>query len=126
MASIPHLDNQITQELFGGHIEGVSFRIDPDLVLSEAIEHFAQVFYMVGPPKTLQKHVVNVYLHGMPNQVLEDLVDHSLEGCSGILHSERHHVIAIDSLIDDEHLLVFIWCMHFDLIVSDVDVHKAE
>jgi len=50
--------------------------------------------------------------------VLEDLVDYSLEDCSGVLQSKRHHLIAVDSPIGDERRLVYVWWMLLDLIVS--------
>jgi len=72
------------------------------------------------------KHAFGVYLHDMQDQVLEDLVYHSLEGCSGVLQSERHHLIAVDSPIGKECHLVFVWWMHLDLIISGVGIHKPK
>ena len=73
------------------------------------------VLHMVGALKTLHEHVVDVHLHGMFDQLL---VDHSLEGYSGVLQSGRHHLIVVNSLISDKHHLVFVWWMHIDLIIS--------
>jgi len=74
----------------------------------EAIERLAQVLHMVGALKTLHKHVVNVYLHGVFDQLLEDLVDHSLKSSSGVFQSEWHHLITVDSSIGDERHLIFV------------------
>jgi len=49
------------------------------------MERFIQVTEMVKTSDALHKHVVDVYLHGMSDQIFEHLVDHPLEGGSGIL-----------------------------------------
>ena len=48
------------------------------------------------------QHIIDVHLHGVPDQVLEDFVYHSLEGCPCVLESEGHHLVAVDSLIGGE------------------------
>ena len=81
---------------------------------------------MVSVSKILHKHVIDICIHGVSNQLLEDLVDYFLGGSSGILQFKWHHLIIVDSPIGDKYHLIFIWWMHFDPIVSGVGIHKAE
>ena len=54
---------------------------------------------------TFHQHIVNVHLHGVPDQVLEDFVNHLLEGCPCVLESEGHHLAAVDSPTSGESRL---------------------
>jgi len=81
---------------------------------------------VISALEALHKHVVDVYLYGVSSLLFEDLVEHSLESCSSILQSERHHLVALDSSVGDECRLVLVWWIHFDLIVFGVGVHKGE
>ena len=69
---------------------------------------------------------ISSHLHGVPHQVLEDLVYHPLEGGPCVLESEGHHLVAVDSLISSEGYLVFIWWVHLDLIIPEIGVHEAK
>ena len=59
-------------------------------MLLEEVKRFAQVAEIVRTLDALHQHVVDVYLHGMPDLIFEHAVDHPLEGGSGILQSERY------------------------------------
>ena len=72
------------------------------------------------------QHIIDVYFHGAPNQVLEDFVNHSLERGPSILESEGHHLVAVDSPTNSESCLVFIWWVHLDLIIPGIGVHEAK
>ena len=74
----------ISQELLGLS-EGAFLRVYLYLVLSEEIELFTQVEEMVRTSNALHKQVVDVYLHGMPDQIFEHSVNHPLKGGSGVL-----------------------------------------
>jgi len=65
------------------------------------------VLHVVGALKALHNHVVDVYLHGVFDLLFEDLIDHSLEGCSGVLQCEGFYFTAVDFSICDERRLVF-------------------
>jgi len=57
---------------------------------------------------TFHQHILDAHLHGIPDQVLKDLVDHSLEGNPCILESEGHHLVAVDSMSSGEVCFLFI------------------
>ena len=59
-------------------------------------------------------------------QLLDDFIDHSLEGGSGVLQSEWHHFVAVDGAASGEGSLVLIWWIHLDLIVNEVSIHEVE
>ena len=54
------------------------------------------------------------------------MVDHLLEGGSGVLQTECHHLVAVNPSVCDGSGLVFIWSVHLDLVVARVGVHEAE
>ena len=64
---------------------------------------------MIRALYTFHQHIVDVYFHGAPDQILEDFVNHSLESVPNILESDRHHHVAVDSMISGEGYLIFIW-----------------
>jgi len=58
---------------------------------------------------TLYQHIVDINLHGTPDQFFKDFIDHSLEGGPCVLELEGHHLIAVDSPTNSEDDFVFIW-----------------
>ena len=75
---------------------------------------------------TFHKHIIDVYLHGAPDHVLEDFVNYSMERDPNILESEGHHLVTVDSPISSEGYLALIWWMHLDLIIPGIGVHEAK
>jgi len=75
---------------------------------------------------TFHQHIINVHLHGVPDQVLEDFVYHPLEGSPCILESDGHHLEAMDSSTSGEGRFVFIQWVHLDLIIARIGVHEAK
>ena len=72
------------------------------------------------------QHIIDVHLHGVPDQVLKDFVYHPLEGCPCVLNFEGRHLIAVDSLTIDEGSFVFIWWVHLDLIVAEIGIYEVK
>ena len=99
--------------------------VDLHIQFSEESECFPQVLHMIGAIKTLYKHVIDVYLYCVPNQLLESLIDHSLENGSDVLQAEGYDFVSVDGAAIDKDRLVLIWRMHLDLIVSRVGIHEA-
>jgi len=95
------LSEQISRELSGGHSEGAFLGVKSDLILSEAIKCLAQMLQVVDTSEALHKHVIDVHLHGTPDLLLENFVDHPLESCSSIFQSEGRHLVAVDPSIGD-------------------------
>ena len=58
---------------------------------------------------TFHQYIISIHLHGVPNQVLEDLVYHPLEGNPCVLESKGHHLVAVDSLTSGKVYYVLIW-----------------
>ena len=73
---------------------------------------------MVRTLGALHQHVVDIYLHSMPDQIFEHLVDHPLEGGSSILQSKGHNLVAKDSPISSESGLVLVRQVHIDMVVA--------
>jgi len=48
---------------------------------------------------------ISSHLHGVPHQVLEDLVYHPLEGGPCVLESEGHHLVTVNSPTRGEGIL---------------------
>ena len=71
---------------------------------------------VVRASDTLHKHVVDVFLHDMPDQVLEYSDDYPLEGGSDTLQSEGHDLVAEDSSIGGECSLVLVRQVHLHLM----------
>ena len=67
---------------------------------------------------TFHQHIIDVHLHGVPDQVLKDLIYHLLEGSLCVLESEGHHFLAVDSTTSCEGCFVFIWLVYLDLIIA--------
>jgi len=44
---------------------------------------------------TFHQYIIDIHLHGTPDQVLEDFVYHSLEGNPCVLEFKGHHLIAV-------------------------------
>ena len=44
---------------------------------------------------TFHRHIIYVYLHGAPDQVLKDFVNHLLEGSPRVFESEGHHLVLV-------------------------------
>ena len=119
------MSDQISQELSGVYSESAFLGVESDLIFLEAVERLPQVLQVVDISETLHKHVIDVHLHGTSDLLLENLVGHPLESCSYVLQSERHHHVAVDPSVGDEHHLVFVLGMHLDLVVPGVGVHEA-
>ena len=81
---------------------------------------------MIHALYTFHQHIIYVYFRGAPDQVLGDVVNHSLEGSPNILDSEGHHFVAVDSPTSNEGSLIFIWWMYFDLTIPRIGVHDAK
>jgi len=64
---------------------------------------------MIGAIKTLYKHVIDVYLYCVPNQLLESLIDHSLENGSDVLQAEGYDFVSVDGVAGGKDRLVLIW-----------------
>ena len=75
---------------------------------------------------TFHQHIIDAHLHGIFDQVLKDFIYHLLEGCPYVLESERHHLVAVDSLTNGECRFVFIRWVHLDLIIAEIGVHEAK
>ena len=75
---------------------------------------------------TFHQHIIHIYLYGVLDKVLEDLVDHLLEGGSCVLESKGHYLITVNSLTFCEGYLIFIWWVHPDLIIAGVRVYEAK
>ena len=75
---------------------------------------------------TFYQHIIYVYLHGAPDQVLKDFVNHSLEGSPYVLESEGHHFAAVNSPTSSEGIFVFILWVHVDLVIAGIDIHEAK
>ena len=81
---------------------------------------------MVGAIDTFHKHVVDIYLHYVSNQLLEDFIDHPLKSGSGVLQAKGHDFETVDDAANGEGCLVVIFWMHLDLLVSRLSIHEAE
>jgi len=73
---------------------------------------------------TFHQYILDVYFHDAPDQALEDFVNHSLERVSSILESEGYHFV--DFSVSSEGCLVFIWWVHLDLTMPEIDVHEVK
>ena len=51
-------------------------------------------------------HVINVHFHCASDQILEDLVNHALEGGAGVFEPEGDHLVAINSPTTNKSSLV--------------------
>ena len=67
---------------------------------------------------TLFTNIIDVNLHGAPNQVFKGIINHSLEGESFVFEFEGHHPVAVDSSTSNKGSFVFFWWVHLDLIVA--------
>jgi len=63
---------------------------------------------VISAPYTFHQYIIDVHLHGVLDQVLEDFVYHPLEGCPCVLESESHHLVAVDSSTNGEGYFFFI------------------
>jgi len=68
------LSNQIPEELAGSYSKGALLRIELHVVFSEESRCFLQIMYMVQALETLHEHVVDIYLHCVPDQLLKTLL----------------------------------------------------
>ena len=75
---------------------------------------------------TFHQHVINIHFHCAPDQILEDLINHALEGGPSIFKPAGHHHVAINFPTSSKSSLVFIWWVHLDLVVLGVGVHEAK
>ena len=120
------LTDQIPQELPRCHSEGALLRVEFHLVLTEELKCFFKVAEVVPLVEAFNEHVVNIHRHCLRDQRSEDEIDQPLKSCPGVLESERHHLVAVDGAISDEHCLVFIWWVHANLIVARIRIHEAQ
>jgi len=57
---------------------------------------------------TFHEHVINIYFHGVPDEIFKHSVNHSLEGGSDILHSKGYDFITEDPSTSNEGCFVLI------------------
>jgi len=72
------LGDQIPKELPGGYSECALLRVELHLISLKEIEGFAQMLEVICALHTFYQHVIHVYLHDVPDEILEDLVYHPL------------------------------------------------
>jgi len=68
-----------------------------------------QILHLVGAIETLHKHVIDIRLHCIFDQLLKDFIDHLLKSGSGVLQAEGHDFAAVDSTAGGDGRLVFIF-----------------
>ena len=117
------LIDQISKEL-ASYSKSTLLRIELYIEISET-ESFPQILHIVGVIETLHKHV-DIHLHFVPDQLLENFINHSLESGSFVLQAEGHDFVAVDGAAGGEGRLVLVFWMHPNLIVFLVDIHEAE
>ena len=81
---------------------------------------------MIRVLETLYEHVVDIHLHCASYQLLEDFIDHLVEGDSDIIQPEGHYFVAVDGTTSVEGNLALILWLYLDLIISGVGIHEAE
>ena len=74
---------------------------------------------------TFYQHIIHVHLHDVPNEIL-DLIYHPLKGGPYVLEAVGHHFVAVNSPTSGESCFIFIWRVHFDLIILGIGVHEAK
>jgi len=119
------LSDQIPEEPARSYSDGTLLGVELHIGFSEESECFFQILHMVGAIKTLHKHV-DIHLPCVPDQLLENFINHSLESGSFVLQAEGHDFVAVDGAAGGEGRLVLVFWMHPNLIVSLVDIHEAE
>ena len=74
---------------------------------------------------TLHQHIIDVNLHGAPDQVFKILL--TIAGM-WVLRSRvrRDYFVTVDSPTSGEGRFVFVWWVHLDLIVAKIGVHEAK
>ena len=75
---------------------------------------------------TFDQVVINVHFHTFPDQIPKYVVNQALAGCPYVLETERHHLVVVGSLVDNEGCLLFITGVHTDLIITEISVHERK
>ena len=83
------------------------------------------MIYVVSCYPGLGQHVVHIYLHRLPHQILEHHVHKSLIGCSCIFEAEWHCLIVVDAMICDEGCVFLIVFVHRDLVIPRLRIHEV-
>ena len=81
---------------------------------------------MISGSRTLDEHIIDVHLHGNPEELGEDLLHQTLIGGPGILQTEGHNLITVEATIGDECSVLFVAMVHWDLIIPRVGIHEAQ
>ena len=76
---------------------------------------------VVHAMNTFHQHIIYVYFHGTPDQVLKNFVNNSLKGSPRVLEYEGHHLVTVDSPTSSEGGSVFILWVHLDLIIARIE-----
>lgn len=104
------------------HFSGFNFMF----CLSQYVESFFEVSYMVSRFFQLGQHVIHIYLHSLSNLIAKKLLHQSLICGTGIFQSKRHHFRVIQTSVSDERGLCLVRWVYADLVVSRECVHKIK
>ena len=80
---------------------------------------------MILLSEAFDEHVVNIDLYGLSYHWPEHFGDHPLIGCSCVLQTERHHLIAVCSLRCDKSCLFLVGRVHRDLVIALESIQEA-
>ena len=103
------LSDQIPEELARSYSEGILLGVELHIEFSEESECFPQILHIAGVIEALNKHVIDIHLYFVSNQLIEDFIIHPVKSSSGVLQSEGHDFVAGNGVASGEGCLVFIF-----------------
>ena len=114
---IPHLLIRCPQKLYRHDTEFVFCGFELYLKPLKNVQGLDKIGEVISLLFTLDLKVIHIDLHVVADQVPEYMVDQALVGSPRIFQAERHHPIAVSSLICIKGSLLFITGVHVNLIV---------
>ena len=89
------------------------------------MEGLGQIREVEGILLALDKEVIHIDFHTLPNQTLEHVIDQMLAGCPCVLEAKGHYLVAVGSPVGDEGSFSLITGEHADLVISEVSIHEG-
>ena len=112
-----------TEVLSGGGMELTFLWLGKEIVLSEALEDFADVFLMGLKVLGVYQDVIQIDNNADIKEICEDTIDESLKGCGSICQAEGHDIPLEGTIPRAERGFPFITFCNADQVVCMVEIN---
>lgn len=95
-------------------------------MFSQNIKGVSEVPGVINGVHRLCYHVIDVYLYGAPNLLLENLVHETLIGGDNVLQTKGHNLVAVQPTVGDKDHFILIGLVYWNLVVPRENIYETK